>query len=780
MTEAGFALSSAPSRIRKLPVGWRMALPLVFNLAVFAILSGVIWQAGRVLEHHWTELMRVADGDRLLEDIEADAERSKNLIYRYLDQPNDGTLAEINRINQQTQNHVVEAGATSETETAHDLELVGEASRQLFAGFEMLRQTNARNHDLYGNKILLLVREISDLYSLLDQNTHSASNLQWPILTKSREAFTAALLSMNTHYHRGDQAGLAQSARDISAIARSAPVMRDTAQTELDRAAVIALATRIEALGKDVNALSQGLATQARLLDAAVGEPEARLSAAIHRLMTVERRHQSEAHHRFYLSLARVGGAVVVIGVAFIAVSFTVSLVIARSVANPIADLVVAMAAVAGGDYHRGIPGLNESDEIGVMARALEVFQRNAKNKQRLEQEMEAQERRWRTVLENSPVGISIVATDTLEQLYLNPRSLEMLGATSEAEALAVPVAGTFVEAGVVDEVALRALQQGGVDGFEVERCRPDGSTWWCALHLRHIEIDDRQAFIVWQYDITERRKVEADLRAAKERAEAALAELKAARQTLVQSEKMAVLGGLVAGITHEISTPLGINVTTASLLHEESSRLSARLEGGTLRRSDLSQFLALALESSEMLLANCRRASQLIKGFKQVAVDQSSEERRTFTLRTYIDEVLISLGPQLKNPRIGIVVNCPEGLTVDSFPGPLAQVLTNFIINSLSHAFSPEQSGHMTITVTNPDPKTVELVYADDGRGIAQDVLPHIFEPFFTTNRAGGGSGLGLNIVEKLVRQRLGGNIAASSQPGQGTRFTVRFPRVA
>ncbi|MEI7609351.1 MAG: HAMP domain-containing sensor histidine kinase, partial [Rhodospirillaceae bacterium] len=205
----------------------------------------------------------------------------------------------------------------------------------------------------------------------------------------------------------------------------------------------------------------------------------------------------------------------------------------------------------------------------------------------------------------------------------------------------------------------------------------------------------------------------------------------------------------------------------------------AAALETGVLRRSDLARFIEMALESSDLLLANSQRAADLIKSFKQVAVDQTSDDRRAFDLAGYIDEVLMSLRPRLKRSAVAVSVICPQGLIIEGYPGPLAQVLTNFLMNSLVHAYGPDQAGRIEILVECPSPEAVRLVYGDDGKGIPDEVLPKIFDPFFTTNRVGGGSGLGLNIVYNLVTQRLRGRIEVESRLGRGTSFIVHFPRV-
>ncbi|WP_175426458.1 ATP-binding protein [Azospirillum brasilense] len=280
--------------------------------------------------------------------------------------------------------------------------------------------------------------------------------------------------------------------------------------------------------------------------------------------------------------------------------------------------------------------------------------------------------------------------------------------------------------------------------------------------------------------DVSDRVHAEERAHAAREEAERALHDLKEAQAHLIQSEKMAALGSLVAGVAHEINTPIGIALTGASLMAERIRLIRRDFEAGTLRRPDFADFLEMAGEASQLMLLNIDRAAQLIQSFKQIAVDQASEERRVFDLRDYIDEVLRSLGVRIKRAAHGVEVDCPADLLIDGYPGALSQVLTNFVMNSIIHGYAPEQHGTLRVTARAVGVDEVELVYADDGRGIPPELHGKVFEPFFTTSRGAGGSGLGLNIVYNIATRRLRGRIALDSAPGRGTVFTLRFPRVA
>ena len=268
------------------------------------------------------------------------------------------------------------------------------------------------------------------------------------------------------------------------------------------------------------------------------------------------------------------------------------------------------------------------------------------------------------------------------------------------------------------------------------------------------------------------------ELERRRQEAETALADLRDAQEAMVRAEKLASLGSLVAGVAHEINTPVGIAVSCASHLSDATERLRGRARAGELSKADFARYLTTATDTSALILANCERAARLIASFKQVAVDRASAERRAVTLNRYIRETLVSLEPKLRQGGHAVAVDCPPDLVVDSYPGALSQILTNLVMNSLTHAYPDGQAGHLTIAVDQPDPATVRLTYGDDGQGIPAENLPQIFDPFFTTRRGEGGSGLGLHIVHNLAVGALKGTIAVESRPGEGTRFVLTFPK--
>jgi ligand-binding sensor domain-containing protein/signal transduction histidine kinase len=271
-----------------------------------------------------------------------------------------------------------------------------------------------------------------------------------------------------------------------------------------------------------------------------------------------------------------------------------------------------------------------------------------------------------------------------------------------------------------------------------------------------------------------------AELSESKEKAETALLQLRGTQKQLVVAEKMASLGQLVAGVAHEINTPLGIALTAASVQSEELRTLGRRVTDHSLTSSDLSSYLSTASQAAHLVDDHLARAAHLVRSFKQVSVDRSFDERRRFVLADYLRDLVESLEVVWKRRPIRMVRDCDNALVMDSFPGTLGQIITTLAQNAVLHAYDAGVSGVLRIEARALDDERIELVFADDGKGIAATDLPRIFEPFYTTRRHEGCVGLGLHIVFNQVNARLGGQVEVHSQLGHGTRFTLRLPRSA
>jgi C4-dicarboxylate-specific signal transduction histidine kinase len=305
--------------------------------------------------------------------------------------------------------------------------------------------------------------------------------------------------------------------------------------------------------------------------------------------------------------------------------------------------------------------------------------------------------------------------------------------------------------------------------GIAIERTRREAEL---ARHRHHLE------------ELVAERT--AELRSAKESAEQASAELAAAlddlhktQDELVRRDKLAALGGLVAGVAHELNTPIGNTLTIASAMSERLGALRAGLAAG-LRRSDLERFLAQAGEADEIVVRNLSRAAALITSFRQVAVDTASSQRRRFRLDEFIAELVLPLTAGTAPPRPRVVQDVAPGLAMDSYPGPLGQAISALFENAVLHGLDGRSDGVVTLAASVPAEGTIALSVSDNGAGIAPDILARVYDPFFTTRPGAGGSGLGLHVTHNIVTGVLGGRIAARSTPGTGTTFTLTLPAVA
>ncbi len=251
---------------------------------------------------------------------------------------------------------------------------------------------------------------------------------------------------------------------------------------------------------------------------------------------------------------------------------------------------------------------------------------------------------------------------------------------------------------------------------------------------------------------------------------------IKKTRDQLVQAEKMAALGELVAGVAHEINTPVGIGITGASFLQSKTLEISSLHNEGKLKKSEFESYLDTVGKLSSSILMNMERAGDLITSFKQIAVDQTTEEKRVFNLKEYIEDILLSLRPGYKKNNHSIELICRNDIIIHSYPGVYSQIITNLVINSFEHGFTGLEKGKISFNITR-EKNMITLLYRDNGVGMTEEMTAKIFDPFYTTARGRGGTGLGMSIVFNLVTQTLKGTISCKSDPGEGIVFIIKIP---
>jgi PAS domain S-box-containing protein len=394
-----------------------------------------------------------------------------------------------------------------------------------------------------------------------------------------------------------------------------------------------------------------------------------------------------------------------------------------------------------------------------------------------------AQQPALQLIYDTAPIGLACLSPDC-RYLQINQRLTEICGISIEDHLGrfvrdCVPALADSVEA------IVRSIMETGepVIGVEVAGQRADQieerywATYWHPLRAPSGEII---AINVAAEEITERKRAEREVRAARDAAETALRHLREIQESLIEAEKLAALGRMVAGIAHEVNNPVGISLTVASTLQQKAAQFSAKASSGELRRSSLNAFLELVRDAASQLVANLSRSAERIQSFKQVALDQSQLKRRSFDAGELASQVLSHLLRDSEYEAIKLEFHGEQGLLMESYPGPFGQMLTHLVRNAVTHAFPERLSGAVDIRMAASGLDHVEVSVVDNGCGMTPDIRRMAFDPFFTTRRNHGAAGLGLHIVHTIVTERLGGRIILESEPSGGTSVSLILPRIA
>ena len=386
-------------------------------------------------------------------------------------------------------------------------------------------------------------------------------------------------------------------------------------------------------------------------------------------------------------------------------------------------------------------------------------------------------------IYDTAPIGLAFLSPDC-RYLQINQRLTEICGISVEGHLGrtvrdCVPALASSIEA------IVRSIVETGepVTDIEVAGQRADQAEerfWITHWHPQRGKAGNIIGVNVAAEEITERKRSEREIRRARDAAEAALQHLQEAQASLVEAEKLAALGRLVAGVAHEINSPVGTSLTVASELARKSALFAAEVARGGLKRSSLNDFVRLVQSASSQLAGNLTRAAEMVQSFKQVAVDQSYLDRHVFDLGDLTEQVLAGMRSGLRKNHLVLNVECQSGLIIDSYPGLYRQVLSNLLLNAVAHAFPDRRGGRIDIAMRESGQDEIEIVVADDGCGMSPEIRRQAFNPFFTTRRHEGSIGLGLHVVHNIVTNRLGGLIHLDSEDGEGTTVRLVLPRTA
>jgi signal transduction histidine kinase len=650
------ARSQVVGLVRAVPIRWRILSIAALNSAVVVVLAVMIWDGMQVLGSAWNDVRQIRESDHVLARLESQTSRLQNLIHRYINQPSPEFFAEILLLREAILG-TLSTRASTDPMLSGSVKELEHATDRFLNGFGELRALQTKITKTYDEQVLGPAKDMAGLYSIIEGATGHRDALIWPSLGKSHEAFTAMLVAANSYYFTLATASANEARRNTETIEKTIPVMIDLADDDLQRSALQRLKQRTEALRQGLEKLSDELSTRTDLLRNSIDASQAETISAIDGLSVKMRQQEQKAQETFDRTLANISRRVLSIAVFFLGIILSAGVIIALSIRLPLYQIMSAMQAITSGNFNRRVQGTGASDEIGAMARAVEVFRENAIAK----------------------------------------------------------------------------------------------------------------------------RTAEAELRASKEQAESALLELNTAQRNLIDAERLAALGGLVAGVAHEVNNPLGISLTVASSFARRAEIFETELHSDTqLRRSQLEEFVRSSREAAEQLVANLNRAGELIQSFKQVAVDRSHAERRQFLLKEATDQIIASLRPVLRKAKIDLVLDISEGLAINGYPGSYGQILTNLVLNAANHAFADGRAGTISISARPRGHDDIELIFTDNGAGMTPEVQRQAFDPFFTTRRNEGGTGLGLHIAYTLVTQQFGGRMVLDSRLGQGTTFRIIMPKTA
>jgi PAS domain S-box-containing protein len=386
-------------------------------------------------------------------------------------------------------------------------------------------------------------------------------------------------------------------------------------------------------------------------------------------------------------------------------------------------------------------------------------------------------------IYDTAPIGLACLSLDC-RYLQINQRLTEICGISVEDHL------GRFVKdcvpalADSVEQIVGSILETDKpVIGIEVAGQRADQveerywMTYWHPLRAPGGEII---AINVAAEEITERKRAERQVRDARDAAETALRQLRETQNSLIEAEKLAALGRMVAGVAHEVNSPVGMSLTVASTLQHKAQMFAESLARGNLKRSNLNEFVALIRDASAQLVANLGRAAERVQLFKQVALDPNQPNRRNFNASAFTEQVLSQLKGELRERHISLDLRYEPNLEMNSYPGPFGLVLTHLAVNAMTHAFQNRGKGAIIVSLSQVANNNIELLVTDNGCGMAPEVKRQAFDPFFTTRRYQGATGLGLHIVYNIVAEQLGGQMTLDSEPDAGTRVQLILPRTA
>lgn len=779
--------------LRATSLGRRLTLLSLLSVAGLTMLLALNLLSSGLKDAYFDSIEVLNVQQRQLQHFNTETARLQAAIQQYLAVPDE---AQVRQIDGATELLFAELDTTDKTRAdyADELASLRQSLQSFVAGYQELKRINLEIDRIYHRELLESAQQSARLLSLMLSRSaeNTGQTLIGPASRSLIDAFVDALLKMNAYYARREVNVSLATRTSLERVAQLSPLIEQLTHDAFERAVLRDLGERTHRMISGLGSLQRAYARRAAVMERQIEASQRDIARVA---SSLDERHagiEAELRARYTSRLSMINALSVMIGAVVIGVTLLLGALVAASIREPLRALLRTVEAFSRGRFDEPVPDVGDN-ELGRLAGALREFRQSAGQRALAERALRESEARLRTLSDMSSdvfwevdADFRYTALSGLRANELLARHVMVLGVCpwDNPGVKGEPLEWSRLRNAFESHQPFRDLQ------FQLQL--PDGG-------VIHLQVSGDPVFghdggfcgfRGTGKDISKQKAVEAEIRRLNQSLEQRVAErttelrqtnerLAHALEHLVQAEKLASLGNLVAGVAHELNTPLGNTLLTATHLRNRVHELQDVFKTGAMRRSELTAFIELSSDGLDLIERNLNRAAGLLANFKQVAVDQTSAQRRRFDLRKTVDEVVATLMPGLRKRRLVLVVDIPEGLELDSFPGPLEQVIANIVTNAAIHAFGPDEAGELFILAEPVGTGEIELCIRDNGCGIPPEVQGRVFDPFFTTRMGQGGSGLGLYIVYNIVTSLLGGSIEVTSTPG-GTCFTMRFPACA
>ncbi|GEC94871.1 MAG: hypothetical protein RLZZ220_2046 [Pseudomonadota bacterium] len=779
--------------LRATSLGRRLTLLSLLSVAGLTMLLALNLLSSGLKDAYFDSIEVLNVQQRQLQHFNTETARLQAAIQQYLAVPDEALVRQIDGA---TELLFAELDTTDKTRAdyADELASLRQSLQSFVAGYQELKRINLEIDRIYHRELLESAQQSARLLSLMLSRSaeNTGQTLIGPASRSLIDAFVDALLKMNAYYARREVNVSLATRTSLERVAQLSPLIEQLTHDAFERAVLRDLGERTHRMISGLGSLQRAYARRAAVMERQIEASQRDIARVA---SSLDERHagiEAELRARYTSRLSMINALSVMIGAVVIGVTLLLGALVAASIREPLRALLRTVEAFSRGRFDEPVPDVGDN-ELGRLAGALREFRQSAGQRALAERALRESEARLRTLSDMSSDVFWEVDADFRYTALSGLRANELLAwhvmllgvcPWDNPGVKGEPLEWSRLRNAFESHQPFRDLQ------FQLQL--PDGG-------VIHLQVSGDPVFghdggfcgfRGTGKDISKQKAVEAEIRRLNQSLEQRVAErttelrqtnerLAHALEHLVQAEKLASLGNLVAGVAHELNTPLGNTLLTATHLRNRVHELQDVFKTGAMRRSELTAFIELSSDGLDLIERNLNRAAGLLANFKQVAVDQTSAQRRRFDLRKTVDEVVATLMPGLRKRRLVLVVDIPEGLELDSFPGPLEQVIANIVTNAAIHAFGPDEAGELFILAEPVGTGEIELCIRDNGCGIPPEVQGRVFDPFFTTRMGQGGSGLGLYIVYNIVTSLLGGSIEVSSTPG-GTCFTMRFPACA